>query len=76
MVPSEPTSRDSRSVAASHLGLQTKRASRLEHPQGQLANAVEVGKTMLILALVGIGIVALRYALVVAHGLLGYAAGR
>jgi hypothetical protein len=32
--------------------------------------AVEVGKTMLILMLVALGIVALRYVLVLAHGVL------
>ena len=38
------------------------------HPQTRLENVREVGRTMLILGLIAIGIVALRYFLVIAYG--------
>jgi hypothetical protein len=46
------------------------RAVGTSRQQSRVEAAVEVGKTMLILMLVALGIVALRYALVVAYGVL------
>jgi hypothetical protein len=44
--------------------------SEYGRPQTRLENAREVGRTMLILALIAIGIVALRYVLNIAYGFL------
>jgi hypothetical protein len=50
--------------------LLSDRVAGTGRPQRRRDVAVEVGKTMLILTFIGVGIVALRYALVAAYGLL------
>jgi hypothetical protein len=46
------------------------RITATRRPQSRRENAIETGKTLLILVLLGLGIVALQYVLVFARGLL------
>jgi hypothetical protein len=67
----ESTSRRTRAAAMVQDVRPPKRFGNAERPpQSRRENLREVGNTMLALMLVAIGIVILRYLLVVAHGLL------
>jgi hypothetical protein len=66
----ESTSRQTRAAAMAPDVTPPKRSARVERPQSRWENIREVGNTMLALMLVAIGIVVLRYLLVIAHGLL------
>jgi hypothetical protein len=74
VVLSEPTRRHRGAAAASPA--QADRPPYLARSQNRLENTVEVGKTMLVLTLVALGIVALRYMLVLADGILRSTAGQ
>jgi hypothetical protein len=67
----ESTSRRTRAAAVARAVSQPNHISEAQNPrQSRLENFREVGNTMLTLILVAIGIVVLRYLLVVAYGLL------
>ncbi|MBV8119623.1 MAG: hypothetical protein JO081_06775 [Alphaproteobacteria bacterium] len=68
MATVEATSRRIRAAAVSHTPDQRHGANEFRRPQTRLENACEVGRTMLILGLIAVGIVALRYVLVIAYG--------
>jgi hypothetical protein len=70
MASVEATSRQIRTAAVWHGPDQRHRAGPLRRPHTWPETALEVGRTMLILALIAIGIVALRYGLVMAYGVL------
>ena len=70
MAQLEFTSRRTRTAAVPHPPSQPNRASGVGRPQGRLENAREVGRTMLILGLIAVSIVALRYVMVMAYGFL------
>ena len=59
-----------RPVGLSHAQRAPNRAVGAGRQQSQLDIAIEVGKTMLILMLVALGIVALRCVLILAYGVL------
>jgi hypothetical protein len=66
----EFASHRTRAAAVSQAPSHLDRNIEARRPQSRRENFREVGNTMLILMLVAIGIVALRYLLVVAYGLL------
>ena len=59
-----------RPVGLSHAQRASNRAIGVGRQQSRLDIAIEVGKTMLILMLVALGIVALRCVLILAYGVL------
>ena len=63
-------SRRSRAAALSHAPRHPNRDTGGRRPQSRVEAGVEVGKTMLILMLIALGVVALRYVLVLAYGFL------
>ena len=69
MAPVEATSRRIRAAAVWHTSDQRHRASEFRRPHARLENARAVVRTTLILGLLAIGIVALRYLLVITYGL-------
>jgi hypothetical protein len=70
MATVEATSRRIRAAAVSHMSDRPPDASEFRRPQTRLENAREVGRTMLILGMIAIGIVALRYVLNIGYGFL------
>jgi hypothetical protein len=69
MAPVEATSRRIRTAAVWHTSDRRSRASEFRRPYTRLENARAVVRTTLILGLLAIGIVALRYLLVITYGL-------
>jgi hypothetical protein len=70
MATVEATSRRIRAAAVSLNSDQRGGASEFRRPQTRLENAREVGRTMLILGMIAIAIVALRYVLNIGYGFL------
>ena len=70
MATLEFTSRRTRAAEVSDASSPTDRSTATRRPQSRRENAIETGKTLLILVLLGLGIVALQYVLVFARGML------
>ena len=70
MATLEFTNRRTRAAEVSDASSPTDRSTVTRRPQSRRENAIETGKTLLILVLLGLGIVALQYVLVFARGML------
>ena len=70
MATLEFTSRRTRAAGVSEASSSPDRITATRRPQSRRENAIETGKTLLILVLLGLGIMALQYVLVFARGLL------
>jgi len=70
MAALEFTSRRTRAAGVSDASRPPDLSTATRRPQSRRENAIETGKTLLILVLLGLGIVALQYVLVFARGLL------
>jgi hypothetical protein len=70
MAALEFTSRRTRAAGVSDASRPPDLSTATRRPQSRRENAIETGKTLLILVLLGLGIVALQYVLVFVRGLL------